>query len=80
LRLLLSQRAALEAVAAQWRRLSCLPRFCLMRWWLESAVEDLRDFPVLPVLRAIMAVKAALLQFLLGEIWQFSVEVFRQRF
>jgi hypothetical protein len=51
-----------------------------MRWRSESAREGWPDFPALPALRVLRAVKVALLQFLLREIWQFSVEVFRQQF
>ncbi len=55
LRLLLSQRAALEAVAARWRLLFSLRRFCLMCSRLRLARGDWPDFPALRALRAEMA-------------------------
>ena len=55
LRLLLSQRAALEAVRARWRLPSSLRRFCLMRSRLRLARVDWPDFRALRVRWAALA-------------------------
>ncbi len=55
LRLLLSQRAAAAAVAARWRLLFSLRRFCLMRSRLRLARVDRPDFRALRALRVMLA-------------------------
>ena len=55
LRLLLSQRAALEAVRARWRLPSSLRRFCLMCSRLRLARVDRPDFRALRGLRVMVA-------------------------